>query len=220
MRSQLSSKCITVIAVMLIIPAVSGARDKAKGTLPAYVLQARTVAILIDPHAGIDVRDPQANRTAQRDVETAFLNWGRFQPTINNREADLLIVVRRGNGRIANATIPDPSQNRRPGVIEPTDGGIFVGAQRGNPSGSPSSPTNASGSGMADSRQRGGTQMEVGDSEDSFVVYRGNVENPLDEPAAWRLVEHDSLRDPAVPAVAAFRKAVEQAEKAQTAKHP
>lgn len=207
-----------IVIAALLVAMTSGARDKSKDNVPAYVLEAHTVSVLIDPQAGMDVRDPQANRTAQRDVETALLNWGRFQTTLNSREADLLVVVRKGNGRIANATIADPSQNRRPGAIDPTDSGVFVGAQRGSPNGYPSNTTNASDPGSGQIAQRGGPQMEVGEAEDSFVVYRGNVDNPLDAPAAWRLIQHDSLRSPGVPAVNAFRKAVEQAEKA--AGHP
>ena len=62
-----------VLVAILLMAGAGSARDKSKGNLPAYVLQARTVSILIDPQAGIDVRDPQANRTAQRNVEAAFL---------------------------------------------------------------------------------------------------------------------------------------------------
>lgn len=127
-----------VLVAILLMAGAGSARDKSKGNLPANVLQARTVSILIDPQAGIDVRDPQANRTAQRNVEAAFLNWGRIQPTIVSNDADLLIVVRKESGRIANATIAGPAQNRRQGVIEPADSGIFLGAQHGSPTGATS----------------------------------------------------------------------------------
>ena len=114
-----------VVIAALLVAMTSGARDKSKDNVPAYVLEAHTVSVLIDPQAGMGVRDPQENRTAESDVQTALLNWGRFQTTLNSREADLLVVVRKGNGRIANATIADPSQNRRPGAIDPTDSGVL-----------------------------------------------------------------------------------------------
>jgi hypothetical protein len=56
-------------------------------------------------------------------------------------------------------------------------------------------------------------------TNDSFVVYRGSIDHPLDTPAAWRYVFADGLLPHSVPAVAAFKKAVAEAEKA-AAKHP
>jgi hypothetical protein len=44
--------------------------------LPAYVLKARTMLVLIDPDAGISMTSPQANKTAQDDVEKALMKWG------------------------------------------------------------------------------------------------------------------------------------------------
>ena len=40
-------------------------------------------------------------------------------------------MIRKGHGRLADATISDPRQNDRAGVINPTDNGMGVGAQRG-----------------------------------------------------------------------------------------
>ena len=96
MRYQASFLLIT--GALSVLP--SGfAKDKTKVLLPNYILHAKTVAVLIDPNAGVEVSDPQANRVAQKDVETALLKWGRFEPVIDSATADLLIVVRKGNGR-------------------------------------------------------------------------------------------------------------------------
>jgi hypothetical protein len=84
------------------------AKDKSKSPLPTYALQARTVAIIIDPTAGVSLDDPQANHVAQRDVETALLNWGRFQPVLDGQSADLIIVIRRGTGKVASGTVHEP----------------------------------------------------------------------------------------------------------------
>jgi len=59
---------------------------------------------------------------------------------------------------------------------------------------------------------------EVGPSQDTFAVYRGKVEYPLDSSPVWRYIAKNSLRSPAVPAVDEFRKAIADAEKAAAQK--
>lgn len=61
---------------------------------------------------------------------------------------------------------------------------------------------------------------EIGASEDTFEVYRGGVEYPLDAPPVWRYIAKDCLREPTVAAVEEFRKAIAQAEKPQVPKKP
>ena len=119
----------TLFVVSLLVT-LGFAKDK-KAILPAYVLSAKTVAVIIDPTAGISIDDPRANQDAQKDVEAALLSWGRFEPVLSTRMADLIIVVRRGNGRMMNETIPDPRQNDRPGSVTQTDNGISMGGQHG-----------------------------------------------------------------------------------------
>jgi len=43
--------------------------EKKKPVLPVPVLNARTVAVIIDPDAGISPSAPMANKNAQEDVE-------------------------------------------------------------------------------------------------------------------------------------------------------
>ena len=201
-----------LVAIVLLAVSPSFAKDKTKPTLPPYVLTARTVAVVVDPDAGMSVDNPQANQIAQKDVETALLNWGRFDPTISTQAADLIIVVRKGHGRMLDETIPDPRQNSRAGVINPTDNGISIGAQHG----SQSNPSNSSTSNFPASQSP--SQTEIGAVDDSFAVYKGGGGNPLDSPPAWRYVAKDGLRPHNVPAVDVFRKAVAEAEKAAAKK--
>jgi hypothetical protein len=222
MKRHLSA--LVAVGLLTVAPALAKSKDK---TLPPYILQARTVAVVIDPGAGVDPEDPRANQVAQKDVETALLNWGRFQPVISPAEADMIIVIRRGHGRLVDGTITDPRQNNRAGVINPTDSGIGVGAQRGSqpgmggdngvrypqggnpqsgaPSPQPSTPT---------------PQLEVGGGDDWFMVYEGKVAKPLDGAPGWRYIASDGLRPHSVPAVEEFKKAVAAGDKAAAAKKP
>jgi hypothetical protein len=61
---------------------------------------------------------------------------------------------------------------------------------------------------------------EVGASEDTFEVYNGHVQDPLDSSPVWRYIAKNCLREPGVTAVEQFRKAIAQAEKPQTPKQP
>jgi hypothetical protein len=201
-----------LFAVCLLVT-LGFAKDK-KNALPAYVLSAKTVAVIIDRSAGLSIDDPRANQDAQKDVEAALLSWGRFEPVLSTQTADLIIVLRRGSGRMMNETMPGPGQNDRTGVITPTGNGGSMGGQRGPQPGMQGGP------GMGPGQQSPNPQTEIGQADDSFVVYKGDDEKPLDAPPAWRYVAMDGLSPHSVPAVAAFRKAVENAEKAAAAKKP
>jgi hypothetical protein len=189
------------------------AKDKQKKSpLPLSVLEAKTISIVIEPDTGRSLENPMANRTAQKDVEAAILKWGRFQPTLSTMNADLIIVIRKGTGHIADATVSDPRINDRPGSITPSNDGVSVGGQRGNqpsldnrpPPTNPGTPT---------------TQGEIANTEDSFLVYDGRNQAPLDSRAIWRYNGIDGLRSHSVPAVDAFRKAVAETEKIAAAKN-
>jgi hypothetical protein len=199
-----------ILSLSLLVCSVAAAgKDKKKVILPADVLEARTVLVVVDPDAGIALDAPMANRTAQEDVEKALMNWGRFNIAPDASTADLIISVRKGNGRIAQPTVGGIPTNNRPVILEPTDSGIGMGGHTGNPS-QTGDPTNS---------QPGipHPQAEVGPAEDMFVVYRGKRDNALESPAVWRYIAKDALRSPGVPAVEAFRKLIAEAEKQQAA---
>jgi hypothetical protein len=205
----------TLLTVSLLVAIPVLAKEKKEKVLPPYILQARTVAVIVDPSVGIDPEDPRANQVAQKDVETALMNWGRFQPVMGTTGADLVIVIRRGHGRLVDSTISDPRQNNRAGVINPTDNGIGVGAQRGaqpNMGGPPS----AAGSQIPQTQAPHPT-MEIGGVDDSFTVFDGKVDKPLDGTPGWRYTGEEGLHPHNVPAVEAFRKAVDAADKAAAA---
>jgi hypothetical protein len=218
MRASRASNLLGLGLVSLVLTPAFAANDKP--LVPPYVLQAHTVAVMIDPGAGVSLKDPNANQTAQKDVEKAILKWGRFVTVMGAQQADLVIVLRKGKSKAVEETVGDPRQNSRAGSINPTDDGISIDAQHGpQPGLSRGSPSN----GDQNAPRGAQPQLEVGTTQDSFEVYEGNVDHPMDGVPGWRWVRKDGLHPHDVPAVAEFRKAIEEAEKQaaqQTTKHP
>jgi hypothetical protein len=216
-EGQMQRRISIVLTLGLLLSSPVLAKDKDDNKLPVYILTAHTVSVLIDPEAGVDPKDPRANRIAQKDVETALANWGKYEVLMGPEAADLIIVVRKGHGRLADATISDPDPNNRPGVINPTDSGVMVGVQHGKPpvSGTPMS-------GGIPSPQTTGRETEIGPVDDSFEVFEGgpDIKQPLVGAPAWRYIAKNGLHSHNVPAVVEFRKAVTAAEIAAGAKKP
>jgi len=195
-----------VLSVLVVCASwAQGSKDK-EPAFPAYLLRAETVFVLIDPEAGTSASAPLANQKARDDVEKALMKWGRFRLAVNQGVADLVIVVRKGSGRVVQPTIGGLPTNDRPVIVQPTESGTRLGGQKGRPPGSTD---------PAPQDTRPTPQIEAGVADDMLVVYQGGVGNPLDGPPAWRYVNKDALKSPNVPAVAEFRKAIEKAEKQQ-----
>ena len=196
---------VFLFLLLLLVPQID-AKNKKKQLLPDYVLRAERVFVVIPPDAGEALTNPRENRTAQDDVERAIMKWGRFKLTTDSQAADLIIAVRKGNKSgpiiahspvdnrpvifqpgIADASVGQATTRRPPDLTEPVPGGSANrGPQLGN---------------------------QIGSSEDTFEVYMGRGEYPLDAPPLWRYVAKDSLNAPQVDAVEQFRKAIEESEK-------
>ena len=179
-------------------------------SLPIFILHARTVLVIVDPTAGVSVDDPRANEVARKDVETALLNWGRFELVMSGMEPDITIVVRKGSGKLVDTTISDRPHNNRPGSVTPSDDGVYVGVQHGTPGPAPGSTANRL-PGVSDSPH---SQVEAGSKDDTFFVYEGNSGQSLGGNIGWRYVAKNALHPHDVPAVDEFRKAIAEAEKA------
>lgn len=205
---------MTSIAALLAGPSLAKDKDKNKPTLPEYVLRAQTVRVVIDPDAGEPLDRPNANAMARDNVEKALLEWGRLQPVLEGQDSDLIVVVRTGNGKTVEPTIRGGPIDQRAGVGQSTDSSIRIGGQHGQPPPLTDPST--------DPQQNQGPHMsnEVGSSEDSFAVYRGDVADPLDSAPVWRYLAKDCLQAPKVAAVEEFRKAIAKAEKPQPSKKP
>ncbi len=200
-----------ILALLSVLTAPLSAKDKKKQSLPDFVLNASTFVVVIEPDAGEPLDDPSANATARDNVEKALMDWGRLHPMMDGQQADLVIAVRRGSEK-AMPTIKGGPIDQRGGVMQPTDGGIRVGGQMGQ-----APPVSRGG----DPQTGPHIGKEIGSSDDSFAVYRGGVEYPLDSAAVWRYTGKDCLRAPKVSAVEEFRKAIAETEQQrQAAKKP
>jgi hypothetical protein len=209
-----------LLAVTTIILCSALASAKKKAILPADVLRARTVLVIVDPTAGVDARDPNANRAARANVEKALDQWGRFTLVQEGFTADLVITVRKGNGKLIQPTIGGTPINGTPPVSGGTTSTPTQMTTRGAVRLGPGDPNDPSSAGTQPSTPE--PQIEAGSRQDMFVVYRGSMDSiwsPLDAPAVWRYSGKDALASPSVPAVEVFRKLIAESEK-ELASHP
>ena len=194
-----------VVLIALLLSCVSFAKKKNKQELSDVVLNAQTVLVVIQPGADEPVTNPTANRTAQENVENALTKWGRFHLVMSPQTADLVIAVRKGHA--GGPTISNSPADDRPVIVEPNDGDVRTGAQIGRPPG-------LTDPGLGPQDRRGPhIRNEIGSSEDSFEVYLGGVEYPLDFAPVWRYMGKNALNAPTVAAVSQFRKAIDESEK-------
>ena len=200
-------RLISLLAIGVVIAAAtfSSANEKKRPILPATILNARTVAVIIDPEAGVSSDTPLADKTALEDVEKAFANWGRFKPVMRGMAPDLVVVIGKGSGKIVQPTVHGgTSPNDRPVILQKNDTGIRIGGQKGRPPDDTQSDPQASGTGPG---------VGVGTSEDSFLVFDGTIADPTSNAPMWRYVAKNALHSHDVPAVGEFRKVVEETEK-------
>ena len=210
-------KLFALTAIILCSALASG---KKKAILPADVLRAKTVLVIVDPNAGVDVRDPNANRAARADVEKALDQWGRFTRVQDGFTADLVITIRKGNGKLVQPTIGGTPINGTPPVSGSTTNTPTQSTTRGGVRWGSTGPNDPSNAGTQPSTPE--PQIEAGSAQDMFVVYRGSMDpnaSPLDAPSVWRYSGKDALASPSVPAVEAFRKLIAESEK-ELASHP
>src|SRR5215472_1378002 len=192
---------IAFLVLLLLVPPASS-KNKKKQVLPEYVLMAQTVAVVIRPESGEPLTNPNANRSAQTNVENAITKWGRFKVISDAQAADLIIAVRKGHPN--GPTIRNAPADKRP---NDRTGDIPTASQQGPPD----LPNSGPGASVADRRPQ--IRNEMGPTEDTFEVYMGRVDHALDAPAVWRYAAKDALDDfPEVAAVEQFRNAINEAE--------
>ncbi len=197
---------LLVFFSLLMVSPVNG-KNKKKQLLPDDVLRAERVLVVVHPDAGEAVTSPWANRNAVNEVERALTKWGRFNLVTDAQSADLVIAIRTGNK--SGPVIRHSPLDTRPSIYQPgiPDASIGQPQQPGRP---PDLTEPAPG--MAGNR---GPQIgsQILSSDDTFEVYRGRRDYPLDASPVWRYMAKDSLSGPQVAAVEQFRKAIEESEK-------
>jgi hypothetical protein len=194
-----------VLAVLLLLTPPADAKSKKKQVLPDYVLRAQTVTMVVDPDSGEPLTNPTANMTAQDNVEKALLKWGRFKLVMDVATADLVVVVRKGYA--GGPVVSNSPADDRPVIYQPTGGDARIAGQHGT-------PPDLNNPGAHPPPDRGPQlSSETGPSEDTFEVYPGEVEYPLDAAPLWRYMAKDALSAPKVAAVEQFRNAVNESEK-------
>jgi hypothetical protein len=209
---------LRALFLLIVLSAALSVAFAKKAKVPDYVLKAHTVCVLIDPDAGTSLTDPLANKTAQDEVEKALMRWGRLSPVQDPGQADLIIVIRHGTGKIAERTIGNLPTNDRPVTVQQADNHIRIGGQQGR---SPNAPQQTN---PQDTQPEQQTEVAP-PRQDEFTVYRGysgssptssgSREHLHTQPIAWRINQKDALKAPEVRAVAEFRQAVEETEKQQ-----
>ncbi len=144
---------------------------------------------------GTTVDDPLANRKAQADVESAFMKWERFRLVQDASQADLVIGVRKGTGKNVNPTINGGPVDSAPVAIDTTDKQIRVIGQQGRPP-DVTQPGAQPGTNGPNDRTHTGMEVEVGAKDDTFEVFQGGVQYPVDSTAVWKYIAKDGLKPP------------------------
>jgi hypothetical protein len=191
---------------LLLVPQVN-AKNKKKQLLGDDILRAQRVLVVVHPDAGEPLTHPWGNRDAINEVESAIRKWGRFELVTDAQSAELIIAVRKGNK--SGPIISHSPLDTRPPVYQPSIPDARIG-QPQQPGRAPDLTEPLPGDSRDRSPQIG---SQVLSSEDTFEVYRGGGEYPLDAPPVWRYIAKDSLNPPQVTAVEQFRKAIEESEK-------
>jgi hypothetical protein len=179
---------------------VGGIDAKERRVLPAVVLEARTVMIVIILDAREKPSNPKSEQALRDDLEGALEKWGRFLSK-SRGTVDLVIVARQGHVEVPTVSF---SANDPKSPLHPNSGSTQL---------DPNTP------GLRP--DRAGAQRTIDElrlEEDSFEVYQGGVDHPLDAAPVWQYEARLALKGPKVAAVEHFRKAIEESEKSRQKK--
>lgn len=208
----MSRKPWFLIALFVCFTPFAFSKKKEKPVVPELLLRAQTLVVLIQSDAGEPMDDPAANRKAREDVEKAFLSWGRYRLVQEAATADIVVTIRKGSDKAAAPTVNGGPVDQRPVTLETTDNQIRIGAQQGRPLDGSQTPDQTRPNGRAS------PGVEVGSTNDSFIVHPGGDRYTPYSAALWSYNAKNGLRAPEVKAVEEFRKVITEAENAAAQK--
>lgn len=203
---------LAFVSFVLLLAVADAQQHPIPQTYRQDILDAQTIAVVAYPSQA--AQDSQENQQSRLEVQNALRDWGKYRVVADAGTADLIVVVRKGHAQAGTIRTPTGTS---PVTVDPMGSGVNIGVHRGQ------NPTlGRTDSSQVSSRPQLGT--EGGSPDDLLDVYRGRqplpgdgsreaTQDPLDQPPIWSYTAKDALKSPQIEAVAAFRKAVEAAEK-------
>jgi hypothetical protein len=190
------------LALALVAP-LALAKDKKKKDVPAILNTARFVYVEAEDGDIMNPRLFPEDREAIADVQDELKDWNRYAVALNQPDADLVMVVRKGRlvGAQAHGGV---------GIgTGPELGGNYPGSRN------PADPNN---------RGRGvstevGARAEAGPSEDMLRVYAVNPDGSRGA-LLWTGAMQDGLSAPQVLLVKRLKQELDRAYPPQTASQP
>jgi len=198
--------------VLFLTSPLTGGETKAI-LLPDYVLDAKTVAAIVDPDAPVSASHPNDNKQAADAVEQALMKWGRYKLVASPQSADLVILIRKGRSPGAVVSGAGNGSDRPVILQQPTDHDTRAVVQWGTPP--PLSTPQQQPQQAPQQQRRPEVGTEAGTTEDMFELFQGQEWYPLEGAPLWTYAGKNALDAPKVTAVEQFRKAVAAAEKAR-----
>jgi len=189
--------------LLVLLPTAAFAQQKTKKPIvPAIFNHAQYVYVEAVDGQEFDPRLNPDDLQAIADVQDAVRQWNRYSLTTRRKDADIVIVVRKGRAVEARA-----------GVIVGSSTGPGNGpGPQGNPSrGQPRGPANSGVGVVGDG--------EVGTPDDLFKICQLNTNGALSTPL-WMRTFPDGLNRPKVMLFQQFKDAVERAYPSQSANQP
>jgi hypothetical protein len=180
-------------AALLLLAVAAQAKNKKPDV--AAILGTATYVYVESPDG--DIFKPglyPADRQAISDVEGALHDWGRYKLTTERKQAEIVVVVRKG--RLASARV---------GVQAPLGQPLPPGQ---SPNGAPGHGPGIGAGGAGGAGIDGGA--EAGPEEDMLRVYLLNPDGKLVGPV-WNRMQADGLDAPQLLLVRQLRDAVEKA---------
>jgi hypothetical protein len=117
---------IVCVACVLFSGAAWGQKKSRDTTLPGVILHARYVHVTAFTGDQFNPRVMQEDRVAVNDVINALKKWGRYAVTYEEKNADLIMVVRRG--KIVAAKVGGGVSTGTPGTVPFGVGGAEGGS--------------------------------------------------------------------------------------------